>query len=143
MPAQLSQIINRFGWLAFGGAIISVLLAAFVEVAAVHSARIADWYMHLAMWCLLTLYFLLATWVVSSKKKLRGWANVAFLEILSVFWITILISKIPSERIVVGDQLVTREPLHILWVSVVLLALSSLTILVLAAVKLSGTTSEK
>ena len=103
-----------------------VLLGAMIEIFAVYGAGIADWYMHLLMWLLLLAYYCLAAWTIATGKVVRTWVNMIILECLSVFWIVILISKIPSEKVVIMNQLTLRQPLYIAWFSVFLLAFSAL-----------------
>lgn len=137
MKKRLSKFLDKQGWLAYTATLAGVAAAGLVETTAAYAVHIADWYMHLAMWVLIAVYYLLAINVISARKRIRGWLNIIVLEVLSVFWITILLAKIPSERIVLNDDLVMREPLTAAWISVVLLALSALSVLVFAVTNLS------
>jgi len=127
-----------WSWLAkhklvvFGGALCAVAAGGLIEVLEARSAGVADWYMDTAMWILVWSWYVLAGWSLAVGRRVRGTANVVILELLSIFWITILISRIPPDQIVVGERLVAREALNASWLSVVLLALAGLVMLVMA-----------
>jgi hypothetical protein len=129
------EFLERHQFVIIFSTLAAVLLATIVEVMAVLGAGIADWYMHLAMWTLLLTYFVLTTWMVATRRRIRSWINVLVLEFLAVFWIVIMHSRIPAEKVVVDGQLTLREPLYILWVPILLLGLAAL---VLPLVALTG-----
>lgn len=124
----IRQFVEQHRFVMNFATLAAVLLATMVEVVAVVGAGMADWYMHLAMWALILTYFVLTTWMVATHRRIRSWLNVVILEVLSVFWIWILYTKIPPEKMVVADQLTLREPLYILWVPILLLGLAALAL---------------
>lgn len=103
-----------------------------VEVLEVRSSGIPDWYMHLAMWVLLFCWYLLGGWTVAAGRRLSGLVNIAILEVLTLFWITVLVSRVPAEKIVVGSELVERRALVATQGAVVLLGLGAAAMLVVA-----------
>lgn len=126
--AAVKEFVERHRFVITFAIMAAILLAAIVEVAAMIGANVADWYMHLAMWVLIITYFVLTTWMVANRRLIRSWLNVLILEFLSVFWIWILYTRIPPEKMVIADQLTLREPLYILWIPIVLLGLAALTL---------------
>lgn len=98
-------------------------VAAVVEVVAILSASVSDWYMHLFMWIVLAAYYLLTLRALVTRRQVRAWINLIVLEALTVFWIVILASRVPAAKMVVDGRLAEREPLEILWLSIVLLGL--------------------
>jgi len=142
MATSLSRFVTRHRLLVYGVMFLLVAGAGSIEVLAARRVGITDWYMHLAMWTLIALYVLLTGWTFATGKKLRGWFNTVIVEALTAFWITILISKIPGERILVEGRLTMREPLSTAWVSIVLLALAAAALL-LASIAGSSAKTEK
>jgi hypothetical protein len=110
----------------------AVLLAALVEVAAVFSAGMTDWYMHLLMWLLLLTWFLLTTWSAASGRRIRSWLNVVIVDALALFWMWILSTRVGAEKVVVDGNLTLREPLYILWLPIILLGLAALALPLIA-----------
>lgn len=133
--AGAKEFLERHQFVIIFSTLATVLLAAIVEVVAVHGAGIADWYMHLAMWALILTYCFLTTYMVATARRIRSWLNVAILEFLCIFWIVTMHSRIPAEKVVIESQLTLREPLYVLWLPIVLLGLAAL---VLPLVALSG-----
>jgi hypothetical protein len=115
-----------------------VAAAGLLEVSEARSVGISDWYMHLAMWGLLLIYYLLATWAVVTGRRVRSWLNLIVVEALSVFWIAMLLHRIPEQKVVLEGQLVWREAMGLAWVSVALLALAGLLALFLALGGVAG-----
>jgi hypothetical protein len=124
----VKQFVERHRFVITFATLAAVLLAAIVEVIAMVGASVADWYMHLAMWVLIITYFVLTTWMVATGRRIRSWLNVVILELLSIFWIWILYSRIPAEKVVIAEQLTLREPLYILWIPIFLLGLAALAL---------------
>ena len=84
----------------------------------------------------------MTTWFVALGKVVRSWVNVGFLEAVTVFWVVILASRVPGERLVIEGQLTQREPLLIAWFSIAVLVLCALFMPVLTAVGLSQASEE-
>ncbi len=124
----VNQFVERHRFVITFATLAAVLLAAIIEVIAMIGANVADWYMHLAMWALIITYFVLTTWMVATRRRIRTWLNVVIIEFLSLFWIWVLYSRIPSEKVVVAEQLTLREPLYILWIPILLLGLAALAL---------------
>jgi hypothetical protein len=137
MKSAVMSFVGRHRFLMGIVSICAVCVAGLIEVVAARRVGIADWYMHLAMWVLLASYFVLTTWTVALGKSVRSWVNVGVLEAVTVFWVVVLASKVPGERLVIDGQLTQREPLFVAWLSIVVLVLCALFMPVLTAVGLS------
>lgn len=107
-------------------------VAALVEIAAVFGVGFPDWYFHAAMWILLGTYGFLATTGFYAGKLVRPWVYTLVFIALSAFWASVMVRHIPESEMILSDNLLTREPLPILWVSVGLLSAVSLGMLILA-----------
>ncbi|MBM4354254.1 MAG: hypothetical protein FJ109_10745 [Deltaproteobacteria bacterium] len=132
MARTVSAFVGRHGWWLALTAVGFVALGAVVEVAQARSVGIADWYMHLGMWVLLLVYYLLTTWAVVTGRRVRSWFNLVIVEALSIFWVAMLLHRIPPQKVVVEGQLVWREAMTLGWVSVALLAAAGALALLLA-----------
>lgn len=137
MKSVIMSFVGKHRFLMGVMSICAVSAAGLVEVLAARRVGIADWYMHLAMWILLASYFVLTTWTVALGKSVRSWINVVVLEGVTIFWVVILASKVPGERLVIEGQLTQREPLLVAWLSIVVLVLCALFMPLLTAVGLS------
>ncbi len=124
MPRTVSAFVERHGWWLSMAAVGCVAAAGLLEVWQARAVGISDWYMHLAMWGLLLVYYLLATWAVVTGRRVRSWLNLVVVEALSVFWSAMLLNRIPTQKVVVEGQLVWREAMDLAWVSVGLLAVA-------------------
>jgi hypothetical protein len=119
----------RWRWPVGLGMAVALGAAAGVAVPAVRSARVADWYMHLGMWALLGVYLFLGLKAWYLRRRIRTVALFTLLELLSVFWGTVLVGKVPAETILVGSQVEQRADLPILFLPAGLLALLVLALL--------------
>jgi hypothetical protein len=136
MTAEKVGLFDRFRWIAFLAVLAGVGAAAVIEVVAARRVHIADWYMHLAMWVLIEAYFGLTTWTVLKHKWLRSLANLIVLVALTIFWCVILAGKEASERVLVEGELVSREPLHAVWLAIPILGTCTALFVVVALVVL-------
>ncbi len=130
---------NSSGLIRFRFHILVVLLglfaaAALVEIAAVFGEGFPDWYLHAAMWGLLLTYGFLALTRFWEGKRVRPWIYTVVFVALSGFWVSVMARLIPASEVLRNGVLVPRESMSILWVSIVLLALTDLGVVILGAI---------
>jgi hypothetical protein len=115
-------------------ALACVIAAGLTGLGGVVSAGLPDWYMHLGMWGVITVYVLLYLNAFYGRRRIRQAVNLLLLLAVSAFWIYVLKELIPAQPMVVGDDLVDRPALPVLWAVVALLGLADLLLLVHALV---------
>jgi len=130
---------NSSGLIRFRFHILVVLLglfaaAALVEIAAVFGEGFPDWYLHAAMWGLLLTYGFLALTRFWEGKRFRPWIYSVIFVALSSFWISVMARLIPASEVLRNGVLAQREPMSILWVSIVLLALTGVGVVILGVI---------
>jgi hypothetical protein len=105
-----------------GGAAVWGTLQAFL-------AGLPDWYMHLGIWTVLLAYSLLYINATNLGRPLRAAVNYLLFTGLGLFWMRILFTLIPTQPMLVEDNLIQRAALPGLAVVAGLLGLTQVLLL--------------
>lgn len=131
MSHAFSRLFLKFKWPLIATVIVLMIAGCIINVITVRNAQVPDWYMHLAMWALLGIYMVLGLNTLLAGRRLRAVLTLTMLAFLCLFWIVILIGKIPAEKAVHLDQIIQRPPLTSLWYVVGILAVCTCCYLLL------------
>ena len=115
MSHQFSRLFLRIKWPLIVVVVLLMIVGCIINVVTVRSAQVPDWYMHLATWALLGIYLVLGLNTLLTRHRLRAIVTLSVLAFLCLFWIVILIGKIPAEKAIHLDQIILRPPLTSLW----------------------------
>lgn len=130
------QTIRRVSSRVLVFSLLSYLVATAVGITTVFMHNVRDQYLFIAMYLVLFVYILAYIKAHQLGARVRSIASLTIAELLMGFWVYILIDRIPQRTVFIssGDavssgEIIQREPMTLLWVTVVALTLTALGLL--------------
>ena len=130
------QTIRRVSSRILVFSLLSYVVAAGVGIVGVFLNPVRDPFFFVAMYIVLFVYILSYIKAHQRGARIRSIVTLTIAEILMMFWVYILVDRIPERIVFISDgnaistgQIIEREPLTILWFSVGALCTAALGLL--------------
>ena len=106
--------------------LLSFLAATVVGMVSVLTNPVRDWPLFGGMFLVVLSYMVLYIKAHQRRRKILRTISMAMSEALIVFWVAILVDRIPARKVLIDGVVVQREAMPLLWLSVILVGLSGL-----------------
>lgn len=113
----LRRVQSRF----MAGLLLAYAVAAGVGIGTVVLFGVRDWFLFVAMYLVVLAYLSAYLKAHQRRRPVLKLISLVSTVALTVFWCFILIDRIPARKVFDGGEVVTREAMGTLWISVALL----------------------